>query len=184
MNADALTMAQVAQIDNVWFEMVFEEIETLKNGVSVLMDMKGTSWKVLKWFTPHNSMLSSRFANLTPLKNLDFHIINTSNLLNSLINLTFPFFSKSLKEKIHFHHDNLDFLKEYLGRDILPEEYGGPKGTKLDLEKIYRNLFNANHYYPKEIWFLKDNYTNRRCSFGLERENNENRNEIITQIEE
>lgn len=175
MNADVLSMAQVAQIDNVWFEMVFEELETLENGVSVLMDLKGLSWKVMKWFTPYNSMLSSRFANLTPLKHLDFHIFNTSNLLNTLINMTFPFFSQSLKEKMHFHHDNLDVLHQYLGRDVLPEEYGGPKGKKLDLHKIYRNLFDASHYYPKEIWFLKEEE-------GVRETATEN-NDIITEIE-
>lgn len=184
MNADVLSMAQVAQVDNVWFEMVLEEMETLENGVSVLMDMKGMSWKVLKWFTPYNSMLSSRFANLTPLKHLEFHIVNTSNLVNTLISMTFPFFSQSLKEKMHFHHDNMEQLHQYLGRDILPEEYGGPKGKKHDLEKIYRNLFNASQYYPKEIWFLKDECEKKACLLETKTERRDTQNnveEIITE---
>uniref|UniRef100_A0A336MUA3 CSON005282 protein n=1 Tax=Culicoides sonorensis TaxID=179676 RepID=A0A336MUA3_CULSO len=186
MNPDNLSMANASRIDNIWFEMVMDEIETLQNGASVLIDFKNISWKVVKWFTPMNSMLLSRFANLTPLKHLDFHIINTTPFINTLVNLTFPFFSQSLREKIHFHHDNLEQLHEEFGKDFLPEEFGGPKGKTLDLEKIYKNLFAADKYYPKEIWFLKEEYSRKNsvCIENGEKTKNEgNLRETIREID-
>lgn len=41
INLDEYTMEEKIQMDTLWFDMVCEELETIKNGVTVLIDMKG-----------------------------------------------------------------------------------------------------------------------------------------------
>lgn len=38
---DDYTMEDKIQMDTLWFDMVCEELETIKNGISVVIDMKG-----------------------------------------------------------------------------------------------------------------------------------------------
>lgn len=40
MNTDEVTIEEMAQIDTIWMEMIFDEPETLANGVTIVIDMK------------------------------------------------------------------------------------------------------------------------------------------------
>lgn len=46
-------------------------------------------------------------------------------------------------------------MHECLGREILPEEYGGLH--KLDYEKIYARLYKVNNCSSEKLWFLEEN---------------------------
>lgn len=154
LNPENLSIQEMAQVNNIWLESVADEPDTIENGMAVLVDMKDISWKLYKWFTPANSKLSGRSTGLTPLKNFVIHIVNISPMCTALLGVIAPFFSASLRNKFCLHFNDMSLLHKCLGREVLPEEYGGLK--KLDYEKIYGNLYKMDGYFPKEIRFEEE----------------------------
>uniref|UniRef100_A0A336KUT1 CSON000542 protein n=1 Tax=Culicoides sonorensis TaxID=179676 RepID=A0A336KUT1_CULSO len=152
VNLEEFSMEEKIQMDSLWFDMVCNELETIENGVSVIIDMKGVPWNTVRWFTiPQNIKISSRYAGFTPLKYVEIHILNTSPLANVIIAVSFPFLSEGLKERIHFHRANMKSLHKYVGKDCLPREYGGQK--KLNFGSIYSKLYKAYNCNPSDRWF-------------------------------
>lgn len=101
---------------------------------------------------PQNMKIASRYAGFTPLKYVEIHVVNTSSICNLLLAVSFPFLSDGLKQRIHFHRSNMRSLHKYVGRDVLPVEYGGEK--KLNFRSIYSRLYEAHKCQPtKKRWF-------------------------------
>lgn len=48
----------------------------------------------------------------------------------------------------------MSLLHKCLGKEVLPEEYGGLK--KMDYDKIYRNLYKMDDYSPQDIHFERE----------------------------
>lgn len=141
MDTDEVTIEEMGQIDTIWFESIYDEPKTMENGVTVIIDMKGASWKILKWFTPQNSYYSSVFAEVAPLKSYDIHLVNTSPFVYKLAKVVLPFMMQCVKDKIHFHSSDMSTLHELIGKDCLPEQYGGPKGNVINYDESRRNLY-------------------------------------------
>lgn len=109
---------------------------------------------MLKWLAPGNVKIASMKAELLPLKNMEVHVVNTSSLMNTAVNLIFPLLNQSLKEQVYFHYQNFESLHDHLGKKSLPSEYGGL------LENINYNDLNN---------FLRDNENclNNMLSYGF-----------------
>lgn len=65
-----------------------------------------------------------------PIKLKEIHIVNTSAVVESLINFIKPFLKDKIKHRI-FIHSNMNTLHEHVPKDMLPREYGGT-GCSLD----------------------------------------------------
>lgn len=130
----------MAQLDDLWFNTILDEPETIEKGISVIIDMKNASWRILKLLSPGNVKIAAASADLTPIKHMEFHIVNSSAILNSAVTLVFPFLGQRLKDQIHFHSSNMKSIHEYLGREALPEEYGGEKGSQVEYEQLHKQL--------------------------------------------
>ncbi|XP_063697726.1 alpha-tocopherol transfer protein-like [Culicoides brevitarsis] len=153
INLHEHTFDEKIALDNLWFDMVCEELETIKNGVTVVIDMKDIAWSTIKWaLNSQNMKLCSRYCGFVPLRYVEIHLINTSKIANLIISLCFPFLSDGLKERIHFHKSNLESLHKFVGKDVLPMEYGGDKDP--DMKGIYRKLYEHFKCTPKnKNWY-------------------------------
>lgn len=80
---------------------------------------------MLKWLSPGNVKVASLKAELIPVKNMEVHIVNSSALMNTAVNIVFPLLNQSIKEQVYFHYQNYESLHEHLGRENLPVSYGG-----------------------------------------------------------
>lgn len=89
-----------AHVDEFWLELVMDEPKTQATGISILMDMKGYSWRMFRWLTPFNMRIGSKKADLYPCKELVYHVVNTSMLINATVKLVWPFLTAKLKEKV------------------------------------------------------------------------------------
>jgi hypothetical protein len=145
-NVKNLEVYDMAQLDDLWFEFFLSEPETIKNGVCVLIDGNGFNWKLLKFFAPSNVKVGSQKTELLPLKNIEFHVVNTSAVINAATQLLYPFLNKDIKNKIFFHYNNYETLHAHLGRECLPAEYGG-EGGKIDFDDLYGVLFKNSKRY-------------------------------------
>jgi len=47
VNVSDTTVYDQAQLDDLWFSHVLEEKDTIENGVTAIIDMKGYTWKML-----------------------------------------------------------------------------------------------------------------------------------------
>jgi len=138
-----MTPQQSALTDEYWLELVMDEPETQAAGMSIIMDMKGYSWRIFKGLTPSNMRLGSRKADLYPCKELVYHIVNSSMFVNASVKLVWPFLTAKLKEKFHFHFDDWESLHKHISPEVLPPEYGG-KGPELNFQKLNQWLFDNN----------------------------------------
>lgn len=153
VNTNNTTVYELAQLDDLWFQAILNEKETIENGVTAIIDMKGYTWKMLRWLTPANIKIAAQSAELIPIKHMEFHVINSSKLLNTAVALIFPFLGQRLKDQIHFHHCNMKSLQAQLGENALPVEYGGL--LELDYDDIYRNLKKSNEFQSKKFQYIK-----------------------------
>jgi hypothetical protein len=80
---------------------------------------------MLKWLAPGNVKVASMKAELLPIKNMEVHVVNSSSLMNTAINLVFPFLNQAIKEQVYFHYHNYASLHDHLGQESLPVAYGG-----------------------------------------------------------
>lgn len=96
-------------MDELWFELVTEEPETQAKGISILLDMNNYSLKLFKWLTPTNIRVGSAKADLFPSKEIIFHVVNTSMLVNAAIKLVWPFLSERIKKMVDLNFLYLQF---------------------------------------------------------------------------
>lgn len=137
------------QVDDLWLELAMDEEETQKNGLVYIFDMKGLTLKYLRYFTPTNCKVASTKAENLPVRKLEYHVVNSGFLLNSMVTIVFPFLSGSTKENIFFHKSNWPSLHKHVPPEILPEEYGG-KLPPLDYQHL-RNYITNNRSRLEEI---------------------------------
>lgn len=130
------------QTDDLWLELAMDEQEAWENGLVYIFDLQGLSWKYLRYFTPHNCKVASAKAEGIPVRKMEYHVVNSSFLLNSLVTIVFPFLSGSTKENIHFHKSNWSSLHKYVTPDILPVEYGG-KLPSLNYDELRNYLYEG-----------------------------------------
>ncbi|XP_069698198.1 clavesin-1-like [Periplaneta americana] len=141
MNNKAVTVEQLNHVDDMWLELMLEEEEVQKNGIAVIIDLAGYSWKMFRWLTPTNVRISSRKLYNLSFPSISFHVVNTSFLLNASIAIVYPFLDSKIKEQIHFHNNDWSSLHKHINPDILPAEYGGYL-PGIDYEKLRRVLYD------------------------------------------
>ncbi|KAK9496934.1 hypothetical protein O3M35_012883 [Rhynocoris fuscipes] len=62
-----------------------------------------------------------------PVKLKEVHVINTTPVVDTIINFVKPFLKEKIKNRIHIHPD-LESLHKQIPKEILPTEYGGEAG--------------------------------------------------------
>lgn len=94
------TPEQQSQIFDMWLESFIDEPLTLKNGLSVIVDTKQYSWRLFRWLTPINLRVCTLRMDLYPIRDIVFHIVNTSFLVNASIKVVWPFLSERIKKHV------------------------------------------------------------------------------------
>ena len=82
------------------------------------------------------------FQDTFPLWFHQLHVVNAPRLFNVLYNFARPFLHKHTVQNLIFHSD-ITSLYEYVDREILPAEYGGPMGpfdNELPASAVYQML--------------------------------------------
>ncbi|GAB0096784.1 CRAL-TRIO domain-containing protein [Sergentomyia squamirostris] len=139
----ARSIYEVSHLDDMWFEVVLDEPETQKNGVSVIMDVKGMPLSLLKWLTPKHSSVMTRKADVAPLA-IYYHVVNSSGLMKVIMPVIFQFMSPETRERVFFHYDNWPSLHKFIEPEKLPSEYGGTR--ELNYENLRRLLYDREDF--------------------------------------
>lgn len=85
------------------------------------------------------------------------HVVNCSTIVSKVISFFKPFFTKEVRESMHFH-TNLDTLYEFVGKEYLPVEFGGVNGSLVEyLDKAIENLHTHRDFVMNnDNFFLVD----------------------------
>ncbi|XP_067006937.2 clavesin-1 [Anabrus simplex] len=140
----------MAILDEIVYEAVAYEPETLKNGTLTITDMSGYSYRNLSWLMPDNLNIAARKSNCNAvLEHHEHHIINSSMLVNTAFSLMSPFMNKTIKDHVFFHYDDYEVLHKHVNPEILPEEYRGT-GPALDYDAVYeRFIYNQEDIFQQ-----------------------------------
>ncbi|XP_011706562.1 PREDICTED: alpha-tocopherol transfer protein-like [Wasmannia auropunctata] len=85
----------------------------------------------------------------------EIHIINTSSVLELVLNMIKPFMKKELLDVMYFH-SSLEDVSKYISVDKLPNEAGGKAGSIRELTELQMKMLEE---YRE--WFLLDETTRR-----------------------
>ncbi|KAF2902289.1 hypothetical protein ILUMI_03897 [Ignelater luminosus] len=143
------------QFDEMWFESVLDDIKTQANGVSVIVDVNGFSWKLFRWLTPGLMKVCLKGTEIYPCKEYVYHIVNTSGFLNAAIKLVWPFLSEKIKKQTKFHFNNWNSLHEHISAEVLPPEYGG-SGPDIDFEDLTKWLLDQEARIRKNLEYRQN----------------------------
>ncbi|XP_069698196.1 alpha-tocopherol transfer protein-like [Periplaneta americana] len=145
IDADILTPQTMSHLDDLWLESVIDEEETQKNGLVIILDLAGYSWKMFSWITPNNSRVACIKVATVTIRKIELHVVNTSFLLNASMSLIYPFFDPRVLKHIHFHGEDWPSLHKHINPEILPEEYGGT-GPSIDYIEARKILYEKSDY--------------------------------------
>ncbi|GFT00224.1 alpha-tocopherol transfer protein-like [Nephila pilipes] len=116
-------------------------------GITSIVDLKNLSWSHLY----HTSISSikcfvSASQDCFPIRHKAIHVINNSSIFSVLFALIKPLINKKMRERIHFHGDNLTSLHQYISPNVLPSEFGGTQGT-FHNENFYKSLLDSDEEF-------------------------------------
>ncbi|XP_053673351.1 clavesin-2 [Anopheles nili] len=149
----SMAVTDLANLDDIWFELMLNELDTLENGVTCLIDMSGYSLKSFRFLTPQNIRIGSAKTDLLPLKNIEFHVVNSSVFMNAAVAILYPMLSKKVKESVRFHYSNWESLHEYIPADLLPQEYGGTAGKSFDFQTIHGQVLDRANAFDRLLTY-------------------------------
>ncbi|ALC38876.1 CG31826, partial [Drosophila busckii] len=138
------------EMDDIIFESLLMLPRVQENGITVICDLQGTTRNFLRQFTPTFMKTVNDKNSVLPFSQRIVHIIQRGFLMHVTSSLFLPFMNKDFKERI-FTHDgrHLGKLREMIGFDSLPAEYGGPATNVLDTNLIFNHLSQNAHYLEK-----------------------------------
>lgn len=164
-----------AVIDDLWIELLLSDPTTQVNGISVIADCKGLSSMILKWLNPRNCKVGAAKLDTFPVKDWTIHLVNMGPIFRACVMLVKPFLRKQTLSRVnnnkkpkyfhisnnyfdhvffqfHFHNNGFSELHECLGKECLPDEYGGTNGP-IDYEKSLKFLLKREKMLERNRQF-------------------------------
>jgi len=138
-----LMMMEFAMRDNV---------QAAVKGLVIIQDMSAmTAAHVTQITIPLMKKLTTLMQEAFPEKPKAFHMLNMPSVMESIHNLSKTFLKEKMQRRQHVHpKGDLSKLKEMVGPDILPEEYGGTNGTVAQHVDFWKSEAERN-----KDWFVQ-----------------------------
>ncbi|KAG5872753.1 hypothetical protein JTB14_016190 [Gonioctena quinquepunctata] len=143
IDVDNISVFDILALDDFWYEYILcTDPKTAAKGLSLVYDVKNYSFKMMKWLRPDNIRISLKKMEALPFKEIKFHVVNSSFLINTVTKIVWPFLPDSMKKRVKFHYSDWNSLYREIDREVLPPEYGGNKN--LEPTQIYEKLYAKN----------------------------------------
>ncbi|XP_031345366.1 uncharacterized protein LOC116172306 [Photinus pyralis] len=91
------TMVMHVHLFHMWAEHFIQDELSLLKGVCILIDVNSFSWGMFKWLTPHTIKTAIRMVENYPVKEMTFHVVNKSYLLQAAVKLVWPLLSREMQ---------------------------------------------------------------------------------------
>jgi hypothetical protein len=138
------------------FNLDCGKLSDIETGEIVIFDLKNLSLQHLTKL--HLKTIKTFFTYLQvghPIRLVQFHVINCSSLIDKIVFLCRPFINAKLFETLKIHRSgSLDSLYEYVPKELLPSDYGGPQPSMSELKEYYMNiLHNKQDFFNNDEHF-------------------------------
>lgn len=116
--------------------------QDIADGEIVVMDMGGITFR--HFFKMVRNLPTAKFymhfmQEASPIRIQQVNIVNPSPIIDKIFTLFKPFMKKEVVETVAFHR-NLETLHERVGKEYLPEKYGGT--NDIDIEEQQAKFMN------------------------------------------
>uniref|UniRef100_A0A1A9WEN3 CRAL-TRIO domain-containing protein n=1 Tax=Glossina brevipalpis TaxID=37001 RepID=A0A1A9WEN3_9MUSC len=140
-------LQDIIEMDDLVFESLLLLPRVQRFGITLIFDLNGMTHNFLRMLSPTFARLVNEKNTILPFPCRVIHIIHSGFLMNAAISMVMPFLSNEFKETI-FSHDGKNFnkLREMVGYESLPAEYGGPETNQLDVNLLYNHIIKHSEY--------------------------------------
>ncbi|GFS61123.1 alpha-tocopherol transfer protein-like [Trichonephila clavipes] len=117
-------------------------------GAHVIFDAKNYSLKQMRCFVPrYLPLIAKALSNSLPIRFKSIHIVNEGIIFRYAWTFLRFLLSEKIRNRVYFHGEKMEEIKNYIPKEIIPREYGG------DL-----NNYNENDWMTKEVDKFYDRY--------------------------
>ncbi|XP_055945351.1 alpha-tocopherol transfer protein-like isoform X2 [Argiope bruennichi] len=146
-NPAELSFEQILRFGLICNEKAVDSEVTQICGITSIADMKDFSWSHLMYLPLTKlTCFVSAVQDCLPVRHKAIHIVNNPSIFAFVFALIKPLINKKLRDRIHFHGDNMSSLHEHVSPYVLPREYGGTLGT-LQTEPFYSSLLDSEEEF-------------------------------------
>ncbi|XP_055384265.1 clavesin-1 [Condylostylus longicornis] len=150
---------KLVQLDDLIYESVLSSPRGQQYGITTILDTEGINRNYIKYYTPSIATLIGKKCDIMPIRLEDkrAHFLIKNALISSLLSLILPFLGCLKKLAIFHKSSNLEKLKEYIGKENLPYEYGGSQMNSFDSSYL-KEFLRARYSYVKQSqkYYKKD----------------------------
>ncbi|XP_072855084.1 alpha-tocopherol transfer protein [Pogona vitticeps] len=147
------TVFDAFRVSLITSELIVREIETQRNGVKVIFDLRG--WRFAHAFQISPTVVKRIAAVLTdsfPLKIRGIHFINEPLFFHPVFAIIKSFLPEKIKARIHMHGYNYgQSLQQHFPASILPEEYCGGSVSIEELSREWTDFIIQSESYLQSI---------------------------------
>lgn len=112
------------------------EADRLADGEVIIFDLHGITARHLTIFGVSAIRCFLKYLiDSHPLRIKQIHILNARMIVHKLVWIFRPFMGKQAFDVIHFHKPKSTTLYEFVPKELLPEDYGGPIESMKKLSK-------------------------------------------------
>ncbi|GBM43323.1 Alpha-tocopherol transfer protein-like [Araneus ventricosus] len=146
-NPKELSFEQILRFGLICNEKAVDSEVTQVCGITSIADMKDLSWSHLMYLPLATlKCFVSAVQDCLPVRHKAIHIVNNPRIFALVFALLKPLIHKKMRDRIHFHGDNMSSLHEHVSPDVLPREYGGTQAT-LKTEPFYASLLDSEEEF-------------------------------------
>jgi len=149
-------------VDIIKVGTIIADIYLLENdnavigGLVEILDLENVSAQHLFHIDiPFIKKFAKYYENGMPIRQKEFHFMNTPPGFEGLYNIFKPLISNKNRNRVFVHGSKKESLHENISKDILPEEYGGNSGTINEINEYWITKFLSY----KEYFIEEDNFT-------------------------
>ncbi|XP_035700620.1 alpha-tocopherol transfer protein-like [Folsomia candida] len=152
-----MSLLEASKADFCSMDTVTSRQLTQLHGVVFVLDLAGLALSHVQSCTPFNLKTVINLSDGYPMKIKGIHFVNHPYIFNTVHSVAKMFMKKKMKKRIQLHGYDYTSLHKFVDPAILPKTYGGLlddvdaeekdfKGTLLDKDQYYRDLFDVKKY--------------------------------------
>ena len=143
VDPDVASMEDMMRVHMMQFEVLLKhpDLQSTVKGLVILGDSGKSTMRHIKRFSPPlGKKMVTIFQDAFPNRPQELHMLNVPGFVESVLTIMKSFMNAKMKERMNVHSKGSGYeaLYERIGKEILPEEYGGTNGCLQDHIDVFK----------------------------------------------
>lgn len=167
VDPDVASMEEMMRVHMMQFEVLLKspDLQSTVKGLVILGDSGKSTLRHIKRFSPPlGKKMITIFQDAFPNRPQELHMLNVPGFVESVLGVIKSFMNDKMRERMNVHSKGggYEALYERVGKEVLPEEYGGMNGPIQDHIDAFKKLVYENGEWLKKQEKMKSNETKRK----------------------